>query len=72
MESVFICNILYMGCISSVLISRKIDSCFPGDAAHTQHTSNPSRPKFGLENQYQHENAGLRSILDDLTKAHGM
>ena len=28
--SVFICNILYMGCISSVLISRKIDSCFPG------------------------------------------
>ena len=30
MESVFICNILSMGCISSVLISRKIDSCFPG------------------------------------------
>ena len=29
--SVFICNILSMGCISSVLISRKIDSCFPGD-----------------------------------------
>ena len=30
--SVFICNILSMGCISSVLISRKIDPCFPGDA----------------------------------------
>ena len=33
MGSVFICNILYMGCISSVLISRKIDSCFPGAPA---------------------------------------
>ena len=28
--SVFICNILSMGCIFSVLISRKIDPCFPG------------------------------------------
>ena len=27
--SVFICNILSMGCISSVLISRMIDSCYP-------------------------------------------
>ena len=26
--SIFICNILSMGCISSVLISRKKDSCF--------------------------------------------
>ena len=33
--SVFICNILYMGCISSVLISRKIDSCFPGERMRT-------------------------------------
>ena len=37
--SAFICNILSMGCISSVLMSKKIDPCFPGimSAMRTQH-----------------------------------
>ena len=48
MGSVFICNILSMGCISSVLISKKIDPGFPGAARDAERTQTTQHHQGGI------------------------